>query len=147
MSFERKLHDAMVLDGQWRDATQEMLENEWTVDAQAERFGTVLRDHVIRGHLQVRDLRAGVAWVNALDGEATIIARGDISSLGEADFLEATARRIVHGAGKQALKVVKTTSRLEIARVNYANLVRMHERQSNKGLYMLEDIDLDLNLL
>lgn len=142
---ERKLQDAMAEHSQWQEAAQEMLAEGWDIDVQAEYYGIGLTNRVIRGRLTVDDLRAGVTWANALDGEANAVAGGDINTLGEADHLEAAARRIAHKAGRLALNRVKSERRLQASRADFNRRMNLLGSSSNAGLFQLEAKDLGLH--
>lgn len=99
-----------------------MLANDWELEAQAEEYGMSLARQVTQGSLAAGDLRAGVCWANALDREVVALSSTSAETLGQADHLEATARRIAHHAGRYALGKVGSRKRLEntIARARTA---------------------------
>lgn len=71
---------------------------------------TILADtwsqSVLGGNLAPQDLRAGLAWLRALDAEACVMYGSDLGN--GAQVAERYARRVLHHAGKLAVDNVGT---------------------------------------
>lgn len=103
--------EQVMRDTEWYEAAKEMRTNEWTIEAQTSYMAEVLIARVLDGVCSVQDLRAGVAWANALDAEAVKLGvTTDIHN-------EALARRLAHHGGRTALARVRTSSRLTTERI------------------------------
>lgn len=72
---------------------------------------TILADtwsqSVLDDNLAPRDLRAGLAWLRALDAEACVVYGSNLEN--GAQVAERYARRVLHHAGKLAVDNVGTT--------------------------------------
>jgi hypothetical protein len=116
MEDHRKLEDCMVLEGYWCSTAIKIAIFNADMTEQVEYFSERLVDAVCFGATEVNELRGGVSWANALDKEAVELLNSEDEIL-LADRVEATARRLVHHAGRIALQQVKTDHRRSILRI------------------------------
>jgi hypothetical protein len=92
----------------WAEAAAETICGEWSVEEQADYYGTGLADAVVAGMMPIKDLRLLVRDLNELDRQVVEGTDGDLESLSTEDYFEATARRIGHHSARTALSLVKT---------------------------------------
>lgn len=69
---------------------------------------------IVEGTLKLKDLKAGLAWANAMDREFTALYGSEISDNGKIST-EFRARRILHHAGRSAVQLTRT----ELARLRF----------------------------
>lgn len=119
MSYERQLTDIALGQELWAEATFEMLQEGWDVAEQAEFYGMALAEAVLRHELDINDLRTMVDEANELDKEAVEASGGDIENLRDADYFEASARRIGHHAAKFGYQLTKSEERRYIQGLRY----------------------------
>lgn len=96
------LTEVATADARWSEEAQWAIAGQWDLDEAAQSSAEELRAAVLHGHLALSELRAGVAWVNALDKEAGERYGFDLRH--GAQLHERTARRLMHLAGRQALR-------------------------------------------
>ena len=108
MTNERQLMDIQINEQLWAEATDEMFRERWETHDQGDHYGRSLARAVITGEMDITDLRRLRARSNRLDQEAVEISDGNIENLDDADYFEATARRIANQATSYALESVKS---------------------------------------
>lgn len=103
----------------WREAAEDIVH--WGIDMEdvVADEATRLVSAVKSGYVVVDELRQGVAYANALDGEASRLIGSNIT-IGP-ERIERTARRVMHHAGRTALKKVNTRQK-QTTRVVESNL-------------------------
>lgn len=139
MENERILNESGI-NSKWTEAAREMLAFDCGLREQTEYYSQRLISSVINGHISIEELRAGVAWANALDRE--IVERcDDIESLGSEDRIEAFSRRIAHHSGRIALKQVGSNTKML---VTIATRRKRTVLNNNSGMFSLEPKDLTL---
>lgn len=120
---ESRLAEVALTDVRWEDDARWAIHGDWDLDTIAEEEAEKLRAQVVTGELALEDLRAGVAWANALDREAVAVYGSDLN-LG-AQQAERTARRLMHIAGRSALKGVRNERLRASAHAAHHTNVRM----------------------
>ena len=144
MSSERNLEIIIYADVIWAEAAELVLGWSFTAGEQIQYRGQMIANAAALGHMRVVDLRTRVSQVNKLDRE--VVEKGvDIFDTG--DLLEATSRRICHGAGRFALNKVGSRSRLQRTAAEYRQRQRMRANQRVNGLFQLGQGDIGLETL
>lgn len=126
METIRDLTHVAMQDARWADAAEGIVLWEWDQKVIVAEEAQILVDAVTSGRISVHELRGGVCWANALDAEALRLYGVNVKE-GE-ERLERTARRVMHHAGKKALKRVgtrqKQTTRTVESNLAYRTSVR-----------------------
>lgn len=104
MMDERKLSDVAMMHELWSDATVEMFRDDWDLADQAMHYGRAFLVANRNDELSHNELKRMAKEANWLEREAIERSGGDIENLGDADYIEATARRVAHHALKYALE-------------------------------------------
>lgn len=116
MNYQRILEERV--DEKWRKAAQETLIWGWEVNEQADYHGLLLAQRVISTDAcdqaaAIKDLRSEVNVANQLDREITTLCEGRLDCYQGRDKEEAYGVRIWHHAGRTALQLVGSQSRLQ----------------------------------
>ena len=114
MVGERQLVEVAIQTFRWADAAEDVVSWGGRLSLEIDEAAHDLAQSVVKGVVGVGDLRAGVVWANALDYEAVELHGADLT--GGLQLHERVARRIMHGAGRNALELVKTESRRDTFR-------------------------------
>ena len=112
---EGQLIEVALAEVRWADDAQWALYGDWDLSQIAEEEAENLRQQVISGALNINDLRAGVAWANALDREAFEQYGSDLRTGDQ--VAERTARRLMHLAGRSALNGLRNSRLRTLAQV------------------------------
>ena len=102
---KRRLTEIALMDARWEDDARWAVHGNWDLHMIAEEEAAKLRTQIVNRELNLKELRAGVAWANALDRESVEVYGSDLS-IGE-QKAERAARRLMHIAGRSALDGVR----------------------------------------
>lgn len=113
----KEVEHVALLEQRWRESAVGVMTDGWDIEEESQYLAKVLVSSVMRGVVTVDELRGGVAWVNALDAEASTRQSADIT---EGDYRwERTARRLMHQAGRLALDDLKNKRKRTITFSRY----------------------------
>ncbi len=102
----------LIAEQGWYELAQDVLANEWHQSDVIAEKSQQLADRAVREDNGVRLLRDYVSRTSKLDAEASIALKDlDRGSMDKGDELEFVARRIAHGSGRQALKLVRNKAK------------------------------------
>lgn len=114
--MERKfLQEVAVAEYRWAEAAYGIITDNWEMEGVVREEAELIRTQVLRGSVSLDELRAGVAWANALDRESIETYGAGLPEGAQA--VERTARRVMHLAGRSALNGLKSRNRRLIAHV------------------------------
>lgn len=110
-----KLVEVCLTDKRWVNDVYGIVNEGWDLVGIAEEEAERLRLQVLYGGITIDELRAGVAWVNALDKESVELYGADVMQGDQR--AERIARRLMHLSARSAYKDLKTNRKRQIARV------------------------------
>lgn len=116
----------------WEGVAETVMDGKLSLDGCVNEHAYRLKLQVAEGKVSVDELRAGVAFANVLDKESAQQHGADLRT--GAECISRTAVRIMHQAGRTALKDLNREKQRQ-TNGNNARNTRLHSRRSPYGAY------------